>query len=145
GVLLGGPGTDAIGPRTTLLVGFVLATSSMMVLALLADSLGLAVPFGVVLAVTVVWAAALWSFSPPMQTWLLTRAEGMESAVLALNVSGMYLGFALAGLIGGVVLAFGGPAAVPWASAALLASGAILMAVSIIVAERREGSRHADR
>ncbi|MFX4273942.1 MFS transporter [Propionibacteriaceae bacterium Y1685] len=138
GVLLGGRGADSLGSLRTLILGSGVATVMIIVLAILAAT-GTAVPLPVLLVITAVWAVGLWSFSPPMQTWLLSRAQGMDGAVLALNTSGMYLGFALAGLIGGVVLSVGGSALLPAGSAVLLATGGVLMAASIVWIDRRDG------
>lgn len=146
GVLLGGRGADAIGPGKTLSIGFGVAAAMAALLAVLANALPPgSVPFGVLAVVTGFWAAGLWSFSPPLQSWLLARASGMETAVLALNTSGMYLGFALAGATGGGVLARWGAAAVPVTATCLLAFGGVALAASIRLTERRERSQHADR
>lgn len=146
GVLLGGRGADAIGPARTLTIGFGTAIAMIMTLAALANVLPAgSVPFPVLAALTALWGAGLWSFSPPMQAWLLPRAQGVESAVLALNTSGMYLGFAIGGAIGGFVLAAWGAAAVPVASAVLLSLGGMALAASITLEHRREGKTHADR
>lgn len=145
GVIAGGRGADRLGPERTLAVGFTTAVAMTAVLALLAQRDGGPPPFALLVVVTAVWAAGLWSFSPPMQAWLLPRARGMESAVLALNTSGMYLGFALAGAVGGLVLTRWGPAAVPLVATVLLLAGGVLLAVSMARSTADEGSQDADR
>ena len=145
GVIAGGRGADRLGPERTLAIGFVTAVAMTAVLAVLARSGDGATSFPLLAAVTAVWAAGLWSFSPPMQAWLLPRARGMESAVLALNTSGMYLGFALAGAIGGLVLTRWGAGAVPLVATALLMAGGVLLGVSMARSTAREGNDDADR
>lgn len=152
GVLLGGRGADTIGPGRTLAIGFGCSAVMLSVIAVLAQVLPVGgVPFAVLAAVTVPWAAGLWSFSPPMQSWLLVRAAGMESSVLALNTSGMYLGFAVGGAIGGAVLAREGAAAIPIAATVLLGLGGTILALTMGVTilrervEAREGAGDADR
>lgn len=146
GVLLGGRGADTLGAGRTLLIGFGASSAMLAVLALLAALVAPgSVGFGVLAAVTVVWAAGLWSFSPTMQHWLLSRAAGMEAAVLALNTSGMYLGFALAGALGGLVLARWGAPAIPIAATVLLVLGGLVLAASMTATGRGERSVHADR
>lgn len=145
GVVLGGRGADRLGPGRTLTIGFTTAVAMTGVLAALALSDGGPTPFALLAPVTAVWAAGLWSFSPPMQAWLLPRARGMESAVLALSTSGMYLGFALAGAIGGLVLTRWGASAIPLAATILLASGGLLLAASMVRTTASEGSHDADR
>ena len=145
GVLLGGRGADRLGPATTLAIGFGTAVAMTAVLAVLARTAAGAVPVPVLAGVTAVWAAGLWSFSPPMQAWLLPRARGSEGAVMALSTSGMYLGFAAAGAIGGLVITESGAPAVPLAASILLALGGLLLAPYLRWTTHREGSRHADR
>lgn len=146
GVILGGRGADAIGPARTLMIGFGAAILMIITFAAMANLLPAgSVPLPILVLLTAIWGAGLWSFSPPMQAWLLPRAEGVESAVLALNTSGMYLGFAIGGALGGFVLGAWGPAAVPVASAVLLSLGGVALAGSIRLEHRREGRTHADR
>lgn len=145
GVLLGGRGTDRVGPAMTLAIGFGTAVMMTAVLAALARSAPGSIPSPVLACVIAVWAVGLWSFSPPIQAWLLPRAVGSEGAVLALSTSGMYLGFAGAGAVGGVVITESGVAAVPLAASILLALGGLLLAASMGWTTRREGSRYADR
>lgn len=144
GVVLGGRGADRLGPERTLAIGFTTAVSMTGVLAVLAHRHE-PTAFALLALVTAVWAAGLWSFSPPMQAWLLPRARGMESAVLALSTSGMYLGFALAGAIGGLVLTRWGAGTLPLVATVLLASGGLLLAASMTRATTSEGSDDADR
>lgn len=144
GVVLGGRGADRLGPGRTLGIGFTTAVAMTGVLALLAHR-DEPTAFGPLAVVTAVWAGGLWSFSPPMQAWLLPRAGGMESAVLALSTSGMYLGFALAGAIGGLVLTRWGAATIPLVATVLLASGGVLLAVSMVRAHGERRSDDADR
>lgn len=145
GVILGGRGADRIGPERTLATGFGTAVAMTGVLAVLARTSPGDVPFAPLAGVTAVWAAGLWSFSPPMQAWLLPRSGGMDSAVLALNTSGMYLGFAVAGGLGGLVLTRSGAGAIPATATALLALGGVVLAASMGLTVRREGSQDADR
>lgn len=150
GVLLGGRGTDALGPGRILGIGFGVSTAMLLMLSVLAGaSAPGGAPFPVLIPVTILWAAGLWSFSPPMQSWLLARTRGAEAAVLALSTCGMYLGFALGGAAGGVVLARWGAAAIPVAATLLLGAGGVLLALTMTVTNRRQKmpreGEHADR
>lgn len=150
GVLLGGRGADALGPSRTLAVGFAISVGMLLVLTVLAGAPVVGgVPFPALIPVTILWAAGLWSFSPPMQSWLLARTPGDGTAVLALSTCGMYLGFALGGAVGGGVLARWGAAAIPMSATILLGAGGVLLAVTMTVTRRRERTsgedEHADR
>ncbi len=146
GVLLGGRGSDTIGPGPTLAAGIAVAAVMITLIALAANTVPTGtVPFLALASATAVWAVGIWSVSPPVQSWLLPRARGMEGAVLALNTSGMYLGFSVGGAVGGAVLAAWGAAAVPVASAALLAVGGLAMAGSFRMGARDGRPEDADR
>ncbi|WP_393915920.1 MFS transporter [Halostreptopolyspora alba] len=139
GVLLGGRGADRWGPGRTLAAGLGTAIVMVAVLAALttlapAGSL----PFAVLAGIVVVWAVGIWTISPPLQSWLLLRARGADSAILALNTSGMYLGFSLAGSLGGLALAAGGPEALPRASVTLLIIGGGVLLLAFTLLARRE-------
>ncbi|MBB4933248.1 putative MFS family arabinose efflux permease [Lipingzhangella halophila] len=139
GVLLGGRGADRWGAGRTLAAGLGTAIAMVAVLAVLAAVVPAgSLPFAVLAGIVVVWAVGIWTLSPPLQSWLLRRAQGADSAILALNTSGMYLGFSLAGSLGGLALATGGPVALPWASVILLVAGGGVLLVAFTRLARRE-------
>lgn len=116
GVLIGGALADRLGPRCTLLLGAGVLTGGLVGAGLLAA----APPAPAAALVAVVAAQALGAFtlSPALTAWYFTvGGDGAESAV-ALNTSGTYLGVAVAGALGGWVLATGGPGVVPLAATA---------------------------
>src|SRR5690625_3835700 len=137
GVLLGGRATDRIGPVRTLALGVGEATAMVAVLAVIANTMAPgSVPFAALAAITAAWAIGIWSVSPPIQAWLLPRSGGAHAAVLALNTSGMYLGFAIGGAVGGVVLGTWGRSALPLASVVLLVLGGATLAGALRIGSR---------
>lgn len=139
GVLLGGRGADRWGAGRTLAAGLGTAIATVGVLAVLTTVIPEgSMPFPALAGFVVVWAVGIWTLSPPLQSWLLRRARGADSAILALNTSGMYLGFSLAGSLGGLALAAGGPVALPRASVMLLVAGGVVLLVAFTRLARRE-------
>lgn len=121
GVLLGGRGSDFWGPGFTVTASLGSTVAMMALLAVLGATFAKgALPFTAFVVIVVVWAVGIWALTPPLQSWLLRRSSGAEGAVLALQTSGMYLGFSLSGSLGGAVLATWGPATIPLVSATLL-------------------------
>ncbi|TQN32387.1 putative MFS family arabinose efflux permease [Haloactinospora alba] len=140
GVLLGGRVADTWGAGRTIATGITAACAMVVVLAVLGTTLPSgSVTLAVLVPVVAVWAGGIWAFSPPLQSWLLSRAPGSDTAVLALLTSGMYLGFSISGSLGGAVLSTYGPQALPIASVTLLGAGGAALAAVFARTARREG------
>jgi DHA1 family inner membrane transport protein len=127
GAFVGGRLVDALGALRTLMIflGGVLAAPVLMVLLGLA---GGPYPVPVVASVLVFYGLATWGIAPATQAWLLGRGDGPGAAneLIALNNSAMFLGFSLAGGIGGLVLETNGPLAVP-----ATAAGCVLVSLAL--------------
>ncbi|WP_410639511.1 MFS transporter [Amycolatopsis sp. lyj-346] len=113
GNFAGGRATDRWGSRTPLLVVTVAITAVMALLPLTTVT---PVAAGISLFV---WGLATWSFNPPVQHRLIELSPGHAGLVLSLNASAIYLGVGLSGVVGGAVLASGGPLLLPEVAAAL--------------------------
>ncbi len=61
---------------------------------------------------------------PPLQLWVLQKAEGAQNLASSLNIGAFNLGNALGAWLGGVVIERGpGLGAVPWIAALVTVSG----------------------
>jgi len=65
------------------------------------------------------WGIFGWAFNPPSQMRLMKVAGDAATEAVALNTSAMYVGIAIAGLLGGTMLATFGATGVLATSAAL--------------------------
>jgi predicted MFS family arabinose efflux permease len=139
GTLLGGRAVDALGPERTLmlfLAGVFTAPALMLALGLT----GGPHPLIVVGAVFVLYGVATWGIAPATQAWLLRRSGGSANELIALNNSTMFLGFSIAGGIGGLALQTGGPVAVPGAAAGCVIVGLALFALAFRLDPNAAGS-----
>ncbi|GAA1215441.1 MFS transporter [Pseudonocardia alaniniphila] len=106
----GGRAADRFGAVPTL---FALLAGSVVTVAVLAPAGSTVVGAAVVLAL---WAAFNWAFNPPAQSLLLELAPA-GGLVLSLNSSAIFVGTALGGMVGGIVIDAGGLLALPLVSA----------------------------
>ncbi|MFC0673180.1 MFS transporter [Brachybacterium hainanense] len=116
--LLGGRLADRLGGRASrmsVLAGHALA------LALLTIIIGTRAPLPVFLLGLALWSVFAWALNPPLQASTIEAAPGSPMTAVALNISGLYLGTAVAGAAGGVVVETLGAAWIPPIAAALLA------------------------
>jgi predicted MFS family arabinose efflux permease len=95
-------------------------------------------------------AAALWGlgvFAANMaqQARLVGTAPHLASASVALNSSGIYLGQALGGAAGGVLIAAHGFAPLSWVAAALVGCGILMVLATGRVAARRQAAQHVHK
>ncbi|MFD5554260.1 MFS transporter [Streptomyces sp. NPDC127068] len=131
GTFLCGRLTDRWGADRALLVtfgGLVGTTAVLALIGVLTDE----VPGWSLTVVLAVWGFASWGFNPPMNTRALLLARGAEAEALALNTSGLYVGIAVAGAVGGwAVSAHGGT------GVAVTATGIGLLAALVIGASVR--------
>ncbi|MHB8555459.1 MAG: MFS transporter [Candidatus Dormibacteria bacterium] len=127
GNALGGIGADRLGAARTVGVA-LLALAGILALFSLAER-SLLASGGLLFA----WGLAGWAVMPPQQHRLLARAGQAAPAALGLNGSAIYLGIALSGGIGGLLLRGGGPTVLPLAAAGLVAASLV---VGVLVARR---------
>ncbi|WP_433275005.1 MFS transporter [Pseudonocardia xinjiangensis] len=121
GNVWGGRAADRFGAVPTL---FALLGGSVITVAVLSPAGSTIVGAAVVLAL---WAVFSWAFNPPMQSLLLELAP-TGGMVLSLNASAIYLGTAVGGLVGGIVIGAGGLLALP-----LLSAGFGLVVVALLL------------
>ena len=108
----GGRAADRFGTVPTLFAVLAGIGVTVAVLSLTATTVvGAAV-------VLTLWGVFCWAFNPPVQSLLLDLAPA-GGLVLSLNASAIYLGTALAGVVGGTVIGMGGMLMLPLVAAAL--------------------------
>jgi predicted MFS family arabinose efflux permease len=134
GNVLSGRATDRWGTRWPLLVVFSGITVVLAVLPLVATTIA-----GAVVSLFL-WGFCTWSVNPPIQHRLIELAPRHAGLVLSLNASAIYLGVGLSGLVGGMVLANGGPKMLPETAAVLAALGAVVVTLG-----GRYGTNSLDR
>ena len=137
GNALGGRAADRFGSipmMRTLLVGLVIL---FLVIAVSARMLPLSIEGPVILAEIAVWGAMGWAFYPAQASRMVMLAPNAAVVALSLNASALYLGVALGGAIGALVLTWATPTDLGLASAicGLVALG--LLSLSLRLADRR--------
>jgi predicted MFS family arabinose efflux permease len=140
GTVLGGRLTDRWGVDRALMATFGGVLLATVGLAVVGQSTGGDAPVWVVCAFLMLWGLAAWGNNPPMNSRILQMAGDAGTEAVALNTSGIYVGVALAGAIGGGALSRSGGAGV-------LVAGAIIGLVTIVVmagAVRRYPSRRTE-
>lgn len=96
-------------------------------------------PRPVVAVLYLLYGLAAWGIGPAVQAWLIERDGGAAAGeLIALNNSAMFLGFSLAGGIGGLALQAGGAAAVPAAAAGCLIVSLALFGTAFTGSRRKE-------
>lgn len=121
---LGGWSGDRFGPLPTLAAMIIVTGAVVAVLP------GLATSAAVVAALIAVWGVAGYGFMTPQQSRLVTLAPQAPSLVLAVNAAALYVGSALGGAIGSVVVDAYGLDDLGWAAGALIASSLVALAIS---------------
>ncbi|GAA3661502.1 MFS transporter [Nonomuraea antimicrobica] len=127
GAFAGGQLVDALGALRALMILLCGVLAAPLLMVVLGVSGG-PYPVHVVAFVLVLYGLATWGIAPATQAWLLERGNGPGAAneLIALNNSAMFLGFSLAGGIGGLVLETNGPLAVP-----AVAAGCVLVSLAL--------------
>lgn len=109
GTFAGGRLTDRWGADRTLLAAFVLMAGAITGLAVIGISGQGSAPVGLTVVALAAYGFAGWGFNPPMNTRALNLAGAAGTEAVALNTSGLYVGIAIAGAVGGgSVAAYGG-------------------------------------
>lgn len=121
GTFVGGRLSDRWGADRALVAAFCLMAVAITALALLGLRGGTA-PVWLTAAALAAYGFAGWGFNPPMNTRALQLAGAAGTEAVALNTSGLYVGIAIAGAVGGGAIAHygGGGAAVAAALICLL-------------------------
>jgi DHA1 family inner membrane transport protein len=123
GTLIGGWGTDRLGPRRTLQLLLLALAGVMAVLPLTRGS------YAAMLAALVVWGCAGFGMMAPQQARLARMAPAQAPLLLSLNTSMLYIGMALGAAVGGPAAVRWGFAWLPWVAAPFALLGwAMLMA-----------------
>ncbi|MFI9628123.1 MFS transporter [Streptomyces sp. NPDC052042] len=126
--LLGGRLTDSYGPRRArlaILGGHALALAFVATMVVAGASLW------VFLAGVAVWSVFAWALNPPMQASTIAAAPEAAMTAVSLNISGLYLGTAAAGAVGGLLLDRLGATAIPIVGAVALAGAWLIAAPSV--------------
>ncbi|MBF8188616.1 MFS transporter [Nonomuraea sp. K274] len=131
GAWLGGRGTDRWGPDRTILLALGVQVTATLVLPVLAWLWPGRVPMALTGLVLVCWQIGGWAFNAPIQTRLTRIAGPSGGEAVALNISAMYLGIAIAGAAGGMALSGGGAAAVLIVGGAFALLGLLAFAAAI--------------
>ena len=128
GNMLGGTLADRFGPLPTAAVGLAGMATALVLLSLALKSTTPDHARYVVLLLVFGWAIAGWAFYPA-QIASIVRIDPRTSVIaLSLNASTMYLGFALGGAAGGIVLSILGPTDLGWVGgSSVAASLAVLL------------------
>lgn len=107
GNAVGGTFTDRYGSRRPLVVSF-----GGLALAVATLPLTTVTPVGAGIALFV-WGIFAWSVNPPLYSWLAKLSPTSGGLLLSLNASAIYVGAALAGAFGGLVIGWSGVLLVP--------------------------------
>ncbi len=129
GTFLCGRATDRWGADRVLLGTFAGMVGTSLLLAVL--GLPASVPVWALACVLGLWGFAAWGFAAPMSARLLFLAGNAGTEALALNTGGLYVGTAVAGALGGAVVAGHGGAGVPVAATAVGLAALGFMALSV--------------
>lgn len=131
---LGAVAGNALGALLTRRIGAgrTLALLAALQAVLMPALMLLPLAFGPALALTFAWSVCAWSFMVPQQARLVALAPDLQSLLLALNASAIYLGAAGGAVIGGAVLERAG-----FGGLGLAAAG--LAALALVSLTRRKG------
>lgn len=113
---LGGGLADRFGGRRSRLI---VIGGHALALALAGVLLALGAPLPVLLVGVALWSAFAWALNPPLQASTIEAAPDAPMTAISLNISGLYLGTAVAAALGGVIV--DGPGALWIPGAATLA------------------------
>lgn len=141
GIWASGRVVDRWGADRTLLIGVSAFVASMVAVAALWPLRP--IPVLVLVLVSLVWSGAAFWNSPAVQARLHLLAGPVSAQALALNTSGTYLGVAVGGAVGGVVLSVMGPGGLPVVAGVAGVVAAGLFALAAAVAPARVDSATA--
>ncbi|ONI88725.1 hypothetical protein ALI144C_06150 [Actinosynnema sp. ALI-1.44] len=119
GAVLGGKGADRLGPERTLIIALSGQVAATALLAVIGWTWEAQVPIILVGILYAGWAIGGWAINSPSQLRLLKVSGDAGNEAVALNTSALYIGIAIAGLVGGLALEWRGGTGVLTASAVL--------------------------
>lgn len=131
GTVAGGRLNDRWGPDRTILTLMAVMATTTVLLALAGPLFGGNAPYWLLLTVLAVWGAAVWAYNPPMNARALRLAAEAGTEAVALNTSGLYIGIAVAGALGGAALTTGNGALLLAVSGAVVILGLVFMTWAI--------------
>ncbi|MEH2479527.1 putative MFS family arabinose efflux permease [Nitrobacteraceae bacterium AZCC 2146] len=114
GNLLGGTLADRLGPIPTTTLGLAVMMTALMLLSVTLKFAPPDVARPIFLGLIFCWGLAGWAFYPGQVANLVQIEPQASMIALSLNASAMYLGFAIGGALGGVVLAVLTPGDLGW-------------------------------
>jgi predicted MFS family arabinose efflux permease len=124
GNMSGGMLADHFGPVPTAAIALAgMATAQFLLSVLLKSVHAGDFTHYLVLLPIVCWAVCGWGFFPAHSTNIIRAEPQAAQIALSLNYSAMYLGFAIGGVLGGVVLSTLGPTNLGWVGAASVGMG----------------------
>jgi predicted MFS family arabinose efflux permease len=127
GNMLGGTLADKLGPMPTAALGLA---SMAVALALLSPTLKFASPEHaryVLLLLIFGWGISGWAFYPAQIARIMRIDPEASMIAVSLNASAMYLGFAIGGAAGGLVLSTMGPTNLGWTGGASVCASLVLL------------------
>ncbi|GAB3441170.1 MFS transporter [Streptomonospora sediminis] len=122
--------TDRIGPVRAMLAALALLGAGLLVLPLVGTSIVLT---GVALAM---WGLGGWGILPPVQAKLINTVPEAAGSVVAINVSVVWLGMGLGGIVGGGVIEVGGMGALAVVGGLLAAAALAPLALAVRAGRR---------
>ncbi|MBP2382477.1 MFS transporter [Brachybacterium sacelli] len=131
GTVIGGRLNDRWGTDRAVLALLVVVLASTIAITVTGLVFGGLVPFWLLAALIVVWGVAGWAYNPPMNARALQLAGPAGTEAIALNTSGLYIGIALAGAIGGGALNLAGGIAVLAAASGIGLINLVFMTVAV--------------
>ncbi|GAA1553309.1 MFS transporter [Brevibacterium picturae] len=131
GTVIGGRLNDQWGTDRAVIALLVVVLASTIAIAVTGLVFGGLAPFWLLAALIIVWGAAGWAYNPPMNARALQLAGPAGTEAIALNTSGLYIGIALAGAIGGGALNLAGGIAVLAAASAIGLINLVFMTLAV--------------
>lgn len=131
GTVIGGLLNDRWGTDEAVIGLLLVVLGSTIAMTAIGLVFGGLAPFWLLAALIVVWGVAGWAYNPPMNARALQLADPAGTEAIALNTSGLYIGIALAGAIGGGALSLAGGVAVLIAASGLGVVNLIFMIVAV--------------
>ncbi|WGP07833.1 MFS transporter [Bacillus subtilis] len=131
GTVIGGLLNDRWGTDRAVIGLLVVVLGSMiamMTVGLVFDGVA---PFWLLAGLIVVWGVSGWGYNPPMNARALQLAGAAGTEAIALNTSGLYIGIALAGAIGGGALNLAGGVAVLIAASGIGLINLVFMTLAV--------------
>jgi MFS transporter, DHA1 family, inner membrane transport protein len=124
---LSGRLADGWGPSRTIRASIALMGVSFAGLAIMSQLDRSVIGAVITVALVLTWGVGGWGFLPAQQLRLVRSAPDAGPLVLSVNASSNYMGIALGGAIGGVVLAVASLTAVVLVGAAMAAVAVMLV------------------